>query len=304
MTEQLRLTPRGWVMILILALVWAGSFTANRGALETVGVYTTVAIRVTGGAFVLWVWVALRRQSIPREWKYIPIFFLHGLLNNALPFSLIVWGQQYIDSGLASILNATTALFTVILASLFFADERLSLNRLIGVIIGFLGVVIVIGVEDITALGSGPTALGEWAILAATLSYAVSAILSRKTLKGLSPEVASAGMLSGAGVIMGILALTTEDISNMTFNTQAIISVAYLAILSSAFAYILFFKVLNTAGAGNLSLVTLLVTPFAIILGALFFGEALEWNAYLGFIVLAFGLAVLDGRLPIGKTRL
>lgn len=300
MTPQMRLSPKAWGMILILALIWAGSFLANRAALESIGVYTTVAFRVTGGAIVLWLWIFASGAKVPKQARYLPIFLMHGLLNNALPFTLIVWGQQFIDSGLASILNATTALFTVLLVPIAFADERLTLNRLVGVLIGFAGVVVVIGFDAFRNLNL--SALGQWAILGASLSYALSAIISRRTLRGLQPEVASAGMLTGAGLIMIPLALWTDGVPDFAYSGRSIAAVLYLAIMASAVAYRLYYIVLTTAGAGNLSLVTLLIIPFAICLGALVYGETLDWHAYVGFMVLTLGLVVLDGRLPIGKT--
>ncbi len=301
MTNQLRMTPKAWGLLLLLSLIWGGSFPANRAALSDIPVYTTVAFRVLLGAATLWVIVWVRGLKVPNNPLLLPIFLGLGLVNCAMPFTLIVWGQQYIDSGLASILNAGTAIFTVLLAATVFADEKLSVNKVTGILIGLVGVITVIGFDAFRSINQG--SLGQWAVVAATICYAIGTTSARKFLRGVPPLVSSAGMLTGAAAVMIPMALFVEGTPDFAYSGEALIGVVYLGLIASSVAYFLYYTLIALAGAGNVSLVTLLVTPVAIILGAVIYGEALPWNAYFGFVILAFGLAVLDGRVRISKTR-
>ena len=295
---QQNLSPRAWALLLLLALIWGGSFLSNRAALEEVGVLTTVAFRVGGAAIVLWGWIFWRGLALPggrHAWR----FLIMGLLNNVIPFTLIVWGQTQVESGLAAILNAATAIFAVLLSALVFADERLTPRKGLGVALGFTGVAMAMGVGHLFALD--PRSLGQIAILGASVSYACAAAYGRVALKGLRPEVSAAGMVTGAALVMIPLALWREGVPTFGYAPATWAALAYLALMASALAYLLYYAVLQVAGAGNLSLVTLLIPPFAIALGALTYGEALPLAAYLGFGVLALGLLILDGR--IGPKR-
>lgn len=284
----------------LLALIWGGSFAANRLALGEVGVLTTVAFRVTGGAAVLWVWILWRRIPLP-PWGRAPALILMGLLNNVIPFTLIVWGQGHIPSGLASILNGATAIFTVLLAGLFFADERLSREKAVGVALGFLGVVLVIGTRAVSALDL--TSLGQIAILGATLSYALAGLFARRWLHGIRPEVSAAGMLTGAALLIMPAALLHDGLPTLAYSAAAWAGLAYLAFVASALAYFLYYAVLRLAGVGNLSLVTLMIPPVSVVLGYFLFGERLQGNVYAGFAALALGLLIIDGRLSGALTR-
>ncbi|MEZ5867798.1 MAG: DMT family transporter [Defluviimonas denitrificans] len=295
---QQNLSPRAWALLLLLALIWGGSFLSNRAALEEVGVLTTVAFRVGGAAIVLWGWIFWRGLALPGG-RHAGRFLIMGLLNNVIPFTLIVWGQTQVESGLAAILNAATAIFAVLLSALVFADERLTPRKALGVALGFTGVAMAMGVGHLFAFD--PRSLGQIAILGASVSYACAAAYGRVALKGLRPEVSAAGMVTGAALVMIPLALWREGVPTFGYAPATWAALAYLALMASALAYLLYYAVLQVAGAGNLSLVTLLIPPFAIALGALVYGEALPLAAYLGFGVLALGLLILDGR--IGPKR-
>lgn len=301
-TAQARLTPFTWALLILLALIWGGSFPANRAALAEVPVLTTVAIRVGGAALVMWAWVLVRGLPVPAGWRWVAIFAGLGLMNNALPFTLIVWGQQHIPSGLAGILNAATAIFAVLLGALVFADERLTAAKGLGVALGFAGVVVAIGADALTHLD--PTSIGQLAVLGAALSYALTTAAARKLLKGVRPEVSAAGMLTGAAAVMIPLALAVDGRPAFDYGVTSLAALTYLAAVSSALAYVLYYVVLARAGASNVSLVTLMVAPVAIVLGAVFFGERLGWEAYAGFALLTAGLLVIDGRLALpGRGR-
>ncbi|MCX7888550.1 MAG: DMT family transporter, partial [Rhodobacteraceae bacterium] len=290
---QKTLSPLAWALLALLALIWGASFLSNRATLAEVPVLTAVAFRVNVAAAALWAWVLLRRLPLPGL-RAAPAFLGMGVLNNVIPFGLIVWGQQFIPSGLAAIFNATTAIFGVLLAALFFADERLTLRKAAGVAIGFTGVAIAIGPESLAALD--PTSLGQLAVLGATFSYACAGIFARSFLHGLRPEVAAAGMLTGAALVMLPAALWFDGAPRLDYAPATWAALLYLALVASAAAYVLYYAVLARAGAGNLGLVTLMVVPVAIALGALVYRERLLAQEYAGFLVIALGLMVLDAR--------
>ncbi|WP_246045403.1 DMT family transporter [Rubellimicrobium roseum] len=289
------MTAAAWVEMALLGSIWGGSFLSNHVALEEAGVATTVAMRVLGAGLVLWAVVRARGLSIPREPRVWGAFLVMGILNNALPFSLITWGQLNIESGLAAILNASTAILGVLVAALVFRDERLTARKALGVGLGFLGVVAVIGPS---ALGSFDlTSLAQLAILGAALSYAVSGAFARVATQGIAPEVAAAGMLTASSLIMVPAALFLDGMPDRAWSWPTWAALAYLALMASALAYLLFYRLLRRVGAGNTSVVTMLVPPVAILLGAVVLDESLPLRAFGGFALLALGLIILDGRL-------
>jgi drug/metabolite transporter (DMT)-like permease len=299
MTPQKSLSRRAWAELILLATIWGGSFLANRLALDEVPVLTTVAFRVAGACVILWASVALARLRLPRGAGVWAAFLVMGVLNNAIPFTLITWGQLSVPSGLAAIVNASTAVFGVVIAALAFGDERLTGARAAGVALGFAGVAVAIGPDTLTALDL--TALPQLALVAAAVSYACAAAWARRMLGGLAPQVAAAGMLTGSSLLMLPLALWQDGLPALTHGAGTWAALAWLAVMSTAGAYLLYYRVLARAGAGNLSLVTLLTAPVAIVLGALVLGEALPPRAFAGFALIAAGLVVIDGRLTRRK---
>ena len=292
---QASISPLAWGMLFCLALLWGGSFTSTRAAIAELGPLTTVAFRVTGAAVVLWAYVLIRGVPRPSGAGVWGRFLLMGLFNNVIPFSLISWGQTHIPSGLAGILNASTAIFTVLLVGMLFPDERLTARKAIGVALGFAGVAVTIGLHNLQALDF--TSLGQIAVLGAALSYAVVSAYARRALRGIRPEVSAAGMLTCSALVMVPAAIVMDGVPTFTYHPATWFALIYLAVAASALAYILYLKVLAMAGAGNLSLVTLMIAPVAIFLGAVFFGETLDPAAYVGFGLLALGLSVIDGRI-------
>ncbi|PTV93995.1 EamA-like transporter family protein [Rhodobacter aestuarii] len=287
-----RLTPFVWMLLGALALIWGTSFLSNRAALEGAGVLTVVSFRVSGGALALWLYVALRRLPLPAHRGIWGRFLIMGALNNAIPFSLIVWGQQHIESGLAAILNASTALFGVLVASAVFADERLTVPRLAGVGIGFAGVVLAIGPEALSSFTL--TSAGQWAVVGASLSYGFAGAYARFAIKGLVPEVAAAGMLTGGMIWLIPAMLLIEGVPSFDYATPVWVGIGWLALGCSAVAYLIYYRILALAGAGNLSLVTLLIPPVAILAGWAVYGERLGLLELAGFAVLAAGLWLLN----------
>jgi drug/metabolite transporter (DMT)-like permease len=288
-----------WAQMVLLAMLWGGSFLSIKVALAETGVLSTVAIRIAVAAIVLWAVLLPLGHAIPRDPRTWGALFVMGFLNNALPFSLITWGQQSIDTGLAAILNASTAIWGVLVAALVFRDERLTARKALGVGLGFLGVTTAIGLGNLASLDL--TSLAQLAVLAASMSYALSGTFARHALGGLAPQVAAAGMLTASALLIVPLALWQEGLPSLRHSPSAWAALAYLAVLATAVAYLLFYRILARVGAGNASLVTLMVAPVSILLGALFLDEVLPLPAYLGFGILACGLVILDGRLLRGQ---
>ena len=260
---------------------------------------TIVWCRVALAALVLLVAVRLKGEKMPTKPGIWGAFFAMGALNNLIPFSLIVWGQTHIASGLASILNATTPIFSVILAHFLTRDERLSGHRVSGILVGWLGVAVLIGVDSLQ--GFGAAVAGQLAVMGAALSYACAAIYGRR-FKSLSALVVATGMLCGAAVMMTPLALVIEQPWHLSPGGMTLAALLALAVFSTALAYLIYFRVLATAGATNILLVTFLIPVSAILLGYMVLGERLGWNAFAGMGLVFCGLLAIDGRL-LGRTR-
>ncbi len=294
MTPQKSLSARAWAELLLLSLIWGASFLSIRIALDEVPVVTSVAHRVFWAALILWAYVLIMRLPIPKDLRVWGAFMVMGLFNNAIPFGLMAWAQLHIETGLTSILNATTAIFGVLVAAIVFTDERLTPRRAIGVTVGFLGVATAIGLHNLAKFDL--RSIAQLAVLAGTLSYALAASWARATLAGLRPQVAAAGMLTGSSILVVPAAFYIDGTPTIALQPQSILAIGYYAIIATAFAYLLYYRVLAMAGSGNLMLCTLMIAPVAILLGALVRGEALSPNAYLGFAILTAGLLILDGR--------
>ncbi len=256
---------------------------------------TAVVHRVGWAALALWAVVLVMRLPVPRAPRVWGAFLGMGLLNNVIPFGLMAWGQLYIESGLTSIFNAATAIFGVIAAAVFFSDERITWRKAIGVCLGFAGVAVAIGLDNLRNFDL--RSLAQLAILGGTISYALAGVWARKRLSDQPPQVAAAGMVTGATVIILPLAWFVEGPVSLDLEPRTMVAIGYYALIATGFAYLLYYRVLAMAGSGNLMLVTLLIPPFAIVLGAVMLNEALHPAAYVGFALLALGLLVLDGSI-------
>lgn len=290
------MTPFEWAMLLALATVWGGSFFFNEVAVRELPVFTVVVSRVALAAIILLFIMRLRGERMPRGWQVWAAFFGMGMLNNAIPFSLIVWGQQHIASGVASILNASTPLFTVILAHLLTSDERLSGSKFAGVLIGFTGVAVMIGADALRDLGVHVVA--QVMCLAGAVSYAFAGIYGRRfRAMGISPMGTATGQVVASSLILLPFVMFIDR--PWTLPPPSLTAVAALvgvAAISTALAYVLYFRILATAGATNLLLVTFLIPVSAILLGTLFLGEVMQARHFAGMGLIGIGLAAIDGR--------
>lgn len=284
-------------MLLTLSVLWGGSFFFVGVLVDDLPPFTIVVLRVGLAALALHVLLMVQGDPLPGGAKLWGAFFAMGVLNNLIPFSLIVWGQGYIASGLASILNAMTPIFTVLVAHALTEDERLSPRRLIGVVAGLIGVAVMIGPEVLHGLGT--QVMAQVAILGAALSYAFAGVYGRR-FKGLGikPLHTATGQVSASTLMLIPLALWVDEPWTLDMpGGKTWASMVGLAVLSTSLAYILYFRILATAGATNVLLVTLLVPVSAILLGVAFLGEVLDGKSLAGMGMIAIGLAVIDGRL-------
>jgi len=299
MIPQQSLSTRAWAEMLLLALIWGASFLAFAICLRELGVFTTVAHRVAWGTLVMWGIALARGWPLPPKSLWFACLVM-GLLNNVIPFSLIAWGQTTIESGLASILNASTAIFGVLLAAIVFADERLIPRKIIGVLLGFIGVAIAIGIESLANFDV--RSMAQISILLASFSYGCASVWARKTLKSLPPHTSALGMLTGSTLIMIPLAFVIDGPPSFSLLPETWIAIVYIAVAATTGAYLLYYRVLSMAGSGNLMLVTLLIPPIAIVLGALVLNESIPPAALIGFAIIALGMLILDGRLAARLT--
>lgn len=293
----MRLGPMDWGLLVLLSLLWGGSFLCVGIAVQELPVLTIIALRVSLAALVLWGIALFSGHQLPRGRKTWQAFLALGLLNNVIPFGLIVFGQQTIGAGLAAILNATTPLWTVLIAALFLADERFSKQKLFGVLLGLVGVIVMVGPDSLAGISRNLGA--QLAVLGAALSYAFASVFGRRFAAAkISPLHTALGQVTASSFILVPLALMIDTPWASALPSQAtIFAILGLAVLSTAGGYLLFFNILERAGATNVSLVTLLIPPSAIAMGMLFLEETLQGIHFIGLALIILGLLSLQGRL-------
>jgi drug/metabolite transporter (DMT)-like permease len=286
-----------WVLLLVLSVLWGCSFFYYKILVAELPPLTVVLGRVGLAALLLNVFLIVKSKPLPLSPRLRVSFLVMGILNNVIPFTLVAWGETRISSGLASILNATTPVFSVLVAHCSSANERLNWNKGAGALLGLLGVAVLIGPSALAGLRMG-TIWGSLACLAAALAYAVAGIFGRR-FKGTAPLTVATGQLTGGTLLLIPLACMADHPWTLPApSAHAWEALAGIAVLSTAVAYILYFRLLATAGATNVLLVTLLLPVSALLLGALFLGESISALALGGMALIGLGLAAIDGRLP------
>lgn len=295
--RQLMMGPADWGLLFLLSALWGGSFFFIAIAVREVPTLTIVTLRVGLAAAVLWGIVLVTGRRLPRSSGVWAAFLGMGVLNNVIPFGLIVYGQQSIASSLASILNATTPIFGIVVAGALLADERITRPKLLAVGLGIAGVIIMVGPRALGDLGSD--LLPQLACLGGALFYALAGAYGRRFGRlGIDPVTVAAGQVSGATLVLLPLALTIDGPGALALPGGASwAAIGALAVASTAFAYILYFALLQRVGASNLLLVTFLVPVWAICLGLLLLGEALSRQQVAGMMLIGAGLLAIDGRL-------
>ena len=286
---------KDWLLVSLLGLFWGSSFFFVEVLLKYLSPFMIVYLRVSIASIFLILFIYIKGIKFQFTFNNFFNLSIMSLLNNIFPFLLITFGQQTTTGGLASILNANTSFVAIILASLFLPLERFNLSRVLGISIGILGVVIAVGYQNIFELKNDD--LGKYLIIIATISYGFAGVWGKLRLQNFSPIIAATGMLTVSTIILTPYAIINhlEEIYSLNFY---IVKYAFVfAIICSVFAYFLYFKILESAGAGNLLICTIIIPPSSIFLNAFFLDQNITTNEYLGLIVIILGLIILDGRL-------
>ena len=294
-------TPAGeWLLFGLLGLFWGSSYLFIKIGIETLPTFTLIAGRLGIGTLLLGVVLLAAREPLPREPRIYGHLVALAVINIVIPFALITWGEQSIDSALASILNSTVPLFTIVLAALVLHDEPITVNRLVGLAIGFTGVVILTS-RSLTG-SSESSLLGELAMIGSSFSYAAGNVYARRMVRGLRPMVPAFFQVSIAFVITATLALVTERPLGIQIRRDAVFAVAWLGIFGSGLAYLLFYRLLRTWGSTRTSLVAYLLPVVGIVLGFMVLGETIDGRILLGAALIIGGIALVNSRF--GARRL
>lgn len=294
--KALAMGPREWMLLLLLSALWGGSFFFFKVLVAELPPLTVVLGRVGLAALLLNVFLLLRRDPMPASPRLWGSFVVMGILNNVVPFTLIVWGEIRIASGLASILNATTPIFTVLAAHVLTHNEKINWNKGIGVLFGFMGVAVLIGPSAIASIGGGDV-VGEIACLCAALTYGFAGIYGRR-FKGIPALKVATGQITGSTlVLIPLTALIDHPWTLPMPSAHAFEAWVGIAVFSTALAYMIYFRILAVAGATNLMLVTFLLPISALLLGVFFLGETITLQAIGGMALIGMGLVAIDGRL-------
>jgi drug/metabolite transporter (DMT)-like permease len=285
---------KDWIRLLMLALVWGSAFFLIEIALRSAGPFTIVLVRVLVAAIALHIYCYFRGVFFWPNIKLACEFAILGLIANAIPFTLISLGQTKIDSGLTAIIIATTPLFTIAVAHLFGRSETVTPAKIAGLTVGIAGIVFLMGPTTLANISGDEW--GEATILLAAFFYAISAVYGRRFME-LPPAAVAAWMLTAASIILVPTAFSIETPFSPLPSLMPLVAMIALALLSTAFAFILYFKILASAGATNAMLVTFVQPPLAILLGVLFLNETLSMHQLGGLLLILTGLALVDGRL-------
>lgn len=288
---------REWLLLLLLSVLWGGSFFFVGILVKSLPPLTIVFLRVGVAAVILNAVVRAVGTRMPATASAWRAFFGMGLLNNVIPFCLIAWSQGHITSSLAAILNATTPISTVIVAHFLTDDEKITANRLFGVVVGFLGVVVLVGPDSTRGLATD--VLAQLAVLAAAVCYACAGVYGRRFKRmGITPMVTATGQVTASTALLFPAVMLIDQPWTMSAPAWPVwAAVVGVAALSTALGYVLYFRILLTAGATNLLLVTLLIPASAILMGTLLLGERLELREFAGFALISAGLVVIDGQV-------
>ncbi len=290
MNKSMKLTD--WLLLFLLSLLWGGSFFFNEIVLRQLSPFTLVFARVSLGAVFLWLFVFISGERPKLSGQLVIVSLVLGVFNNFIPFSLIVWGQQFIEGGEASIINASAPLFSAILGQFLRGGEKLTKNRALGLLVGWVGVFLLVGQTGVS--GTGNMLLGRLSVLGASLCYALGAIYGRRY--SFPPKVLAAGMLTAAALYLIPFVVFIDKPWDINIHTATWLSMISISLFSTALAYIIYFRLLARVGATNLLLVTFLIPLTALILGMLFLGETPGWRSFLGFGIITVGLLIVDGR--------
>jgi drug/metabolite transporter (DMT)-like permease len=293
-------TRAEWLTFLGLGFMWGSSYLFIKLAVDSFGTFTLISLRLLIGAAFLWTVFRLSRTALPRDRRAYGHLLVMAIINITIPFALITWAEQSVDSALAAILNSTVPLFVLVIAPAFLPDEPIRVNGLVGLAVGFLGVVLIVSPGLVGTAGTVP---GMVALLGASVSYACGNVYARRNVRGLAPMIPAVFQVTFALVIVGILALVLErPWETARPDAQAWFSVIWLGILGSGTAYLAYFRLLSKWGATRTALVAYLLPIVGIVLGALVLQEPIGPALIVGTALLTAGVALVNGRW--GRRRL
>ena len=285
-----------WLLVILLGFIWGSSFLFTEILLNYINPVLIVFFRVSLASIILIIYVFFFTNLKFNFSKEILLtFFTMGLLNNVIPFLLIAFAQETITGGLASILNANTSFFTIFLASLFLKDEKLTNYRLFGIIIGIIGVVVIVGFENLSEFKNYN--FGIVLMLFSCLSYSFAGIFAKTKLTNIHPTISATGMLSMSTIILFPFIIIYNGNELININSTVLYYSCMFAFICSVLAYFLYFKILETNGAGNLLICTIIIPPSSILLNAFFINEIIKIYELIGLIIITLGLIILDGRI-------
>lgn len=294
-----RATRSDWLLFGALGIMWGSSYLFIKLGVESFGTFTLIALRLLIGAALLWVVLGLRHIPLPRERRVYGHLLVMACINIAIPFTLITWAEQSVDSALAAIIAASVPLFVIVIAPAFLPEEPIRVNGVIGLLIGFVGIVILVS-PGLTSVGGDPA--GELALLGASLAYAIGNIYNRRNVRGLPPLIPAVVQVTFALLIVGTIAVVVEHPWEARPDAQAVFSVVWLGIVGSGLAYMAYFRLLNRWGATRTSLVAYLIPIVGIVLGFLVLQEAIDSTLVLGTALVIAGVAFVNSRW--GRRRL
>ena len=288
------MSARNWGLLLVLALLWGSSFFFYKVLVAAVPPVTVVLGRVALAAIAMHLWLMAQGEAMPMSGQAWRRFLLLGFLNCSLPFALIAWSELRISSGLASILNATTPIFMVAVAHWSTDDEKLSAGKAIGIALGIIGVIVLVGPG---VLSGGGDFWAQLAVIAASCTYGFGGVYSRR-FKDMSPLQAATGQMTGATILLVPVSLLIDHPWTLAMPSLDVWA-AWLAIalVNTALAYVLYYRMIANVGATYMSLVTLVIPPIALLLGAGFLGERVTLQALTGMAIIVLGLAATNERL-------
>ena len=288
-----------WLIFLALGFMWGSSYLFIKLAVDDFGTFTLVALRLVVGAILLWTVVRIAKQPLPRERRIYGHLLVMAVINITIPFLLITWAEQSVESSLAAILTSPVPLFAIVLSSIFLHDEPMRVNGVVGLVVGFIGVVIITS-RGLT--GEGSSVIGELALLGAAFSYACGAVYSRRNVRGLAPMIPAVFQVTFAAIITGVVALLFEAPWTATPDAEAIFSILWLGILGSGLAYLFVFRLFANWGATRTTLVAYLIPVVGIVLGYLVLAEPIDATIIIGTALVIAGIGLVNSKF--GRRRL
>ena len=287
-----------WAVFLALGFMWGSSYLFIKLAVDDFGTFTLVALRLLVGALLLWAVVRVAHQPLPRDRRTYGHLVVMAIINITIPFLLITWAEQSVESSLAAILTSPVPLFAIVLSAIFLADEPMRVNGVVGLIVGFIGVVII---TSRGLSGAGSSVTGEIALLGAAFSYACGAVYSRRNVRGLAPMIPAVFQVTFAAIITGTIALLFEHPWTATPDAEAVFSILWLGILGSGLAYLAVFRLFAHWGATRTTLVAYLIPVVGITLGYLVLQEPVDARIIVGTALVIAGIGLVNSRF--GRRR-